>query len=61
MRPAPDHGETRPGFRRLLLKLGGVALTGHAHLDLAWLWPVYTYELLTTPEWLDRIWFRSWI
>lgn len=27
----------------------------------AWLWPVYTYELLTTPDWLDRIWFRSWI
>jgi dolichyl-phosphate-mannose-protein mannosyltransferase len=30
-------------------------------LHFAWLWPVYTYELLTTPEWLDRIWFRSWI
>ena len=30
-------------------------------LHFAWLWPVYTYELLTTPDWLDRIWFRSWI
>ena len=30
-------------------------------LHFAWLWPVYTFELLTTPDWLDRIWFRSWI
>ncbi len=30
-------------------------------LHFAWLWPVYTYDLITTPDWLDRIWFRSWI
>ncbi len=30
-------------------------------LHFAWLWPIYTYELLTTPDWLDRVWFRSWI
>ena len=30
-------------------------------LHFAWLWPVYTNELITTPDWLDRIWFRSWI
>jgi dolichyl-phosphate-mannose-protein mannosyltransferase len=30
-------------------------------LHFAWLWPVYTFDLLTTPDWLDRIWFRSWI
>jgi dolichyl-phosphate-mannose-protein mannosyltransferase len=30
-------------------------------LNFAWFWPVYTFELLSTPDWLDRIWFRSWI
>ncbi len=30
-------------------------------LNFAWLWPVYTGELLPTPEWLRRIVFRSWI
>ena len=29
--------------------------------NFAWFWPIYTNELLTTPEWLDRIWFRRWI
>jgi hypothetical protein len=26
-----------------------------------WNWEIYTHQLLTTPEWLDRIWFRRWI
>jgi dolichyl-phosphate-mannose--protein O-mannosyl transferase len=30
-------------------------------LQFAWMWPVYTDGLLSTPAWLDRIWFRSWI
>jgi dolichyl-phosphate-mannose--protein O-mannosyl transferase len=30
-------------------------------LNFAWFWPVWTYQLLTTAQWLDRIWFRSWI
>jgi dolichyl-phosphate-mannose-protein mannosyltransferase len=29
--------------------------------NFAWFWPVYTDELLTTGEWLRRIWFRIWI
>ena len=29
--------------------------------NFAWFWPIYTNQLLTTPEWLDRIWFRRWI
>jgi dolichyl-phosphate-mannose-protein mannosyltransferase len=29
--------------------------------NFAWFWPIYTDELLTTPEWLQRIWFRIWI
>ena len=30
-------------------------------LNFAWFWPIYTDELITTPDWLDRIWFRLWI
>jgi dolichyl-phosphate-mannose--protein O-mannosyl transferase len=30
-------------------------------LNFAWFWPVYTDQLLTTREWLQRIWFRAWI
>ncbi len=30
-------------------------------LNFAWFWPIWTGELITTPDWLDRIWFRQWI
>ena len=30
-------------------------------MNFAWFWPIYTGELITTPDWLDRIWFRQWI
>ena len=29
--------------------------------NFAWFYPVYTDQLLTYREWLDRIWFRRWI
>ena len=44
--------------------LGAVAVGSFVTLvvvDFAWLWPVLTHELLSTPDWLDRIWFSSWI
>jgi dolichyl-phosphate-mannose-protein mannosyltransferase len=30
-------------------------------VNFAWFWPIYTGELITTPQWLDRIWFKRWI
>jgi dolichyl-phosphate-mannose-protein mannosyltransferase len=30
-------------------------------LNFAWFWPVYTHSVISTPDWLDRIWFRAWI
>ncbi len=30
-------------------------------LNFAWFWPIYTDQLLTHREWLDRIWFSRWI
>ncbi len=29
--------------------------------NFAWFWPIYTDQLITTPDWLDRVWFRKWI
>ena len=30
-------------------------------LNFAWFWPIWTNELLTHSQWLDRIWFGRWI
>ena len=47
--------------RRTLGTVAGGAFVVLVVLHFAWLWPVYTFDLLSTPDWLDRIWFRSWI
>ena len=43
----------------------GIVLSGSfvvvALLNFAWFWPVFTYDLLTRSEWVDRIWFNRWI
>ncbi|GGF52473.1 phospholipid carrier-dependent glycosyltransferase [Marmoricola endophyticus] len=30
-------------------------------LLFGWFWPIWTDALITTPDWLDRIWFKRWI
>ncbi len=46
-------------------RTAGVILAGSFFVlvlvNFAWFWPVYTNELLTRSEWLDRIWFARWI
>ncbi|HEU5038624.1 MAG TPA: phospholipid carrier-dependent glycosyltransferase [Nocardioides sp.] len=32
-----------------------------ALINFAWFWPIWTNQLLTHSEWLDRIWFSRWI
>jgi dolichyl-phosphate-mannose--protein O-mannosyl transferase len=27
----------------------------------AWFWPIWTDQLLTNREWVERMWFRRWI
>jgi dolichyl-phosphate-mannose--protein O-mannosyl transferase len=52
---------TAPRRRRL----AGANVAGTAVVpvmaNFAWFWQIYTDQLLTTPQWLDRIWFRRWI
>jgi dolichyl-phosphate-mannose-protein mannosyltransferase len=55
-------GGPQAGDRR---RMWGAAVAGAfvvlVVVNFAWFWPVYTDELITTREWLQRIWFRSWI
>ena len=55
-------GDARASERR---RMWGTALGGAfvvlVIVNFAWFWPIYTGELITTPEWLDLIWFRRWI
>ena len=55
-------GDARASERR---RMWGTALGGAfvvlVIVNFAWFWPIYTGELITTPQWLDRIWFKRWI
>ena len=53
-------GTARPG-RRLLGSVVAGAYVVLVVLNFAWFWPVWTYQLLPTADWLHRIWFQSWI
>jgi dolichyl-phosphate-mannose-protein mannosyltransferase len=54
-------GTARTGRRRT----AGVVVSGAflvlTVLNFAWFWPIWTDQLLTHQEWLDRIWFTRWI
>jgi dolichyl-phosphate-mannose-protein mannosyltransferase len=55
-------GEARAGYRRRMYgAVAGGTFVVLVAVNFAWFWPVYTNELLNTPEWLQRIWFRRWI
>ena len=61
-RPRPDHRRDRgPSPRRTV----GVIVAGSfvvlAMLTFAWFWPMWTDQLITRSEWLDRMWFHRWI
>jgi dolichyl-phosphate-mannose-protein mannosyltransferase len=30
-------------------------------LAFAWFWPIWTDQLVTNREWLQRMWFKRWI
>jgi dolichyl-phosphate-mannose--protein O-mannosyl transferase len=51
----------RPGNRRVWGTAIGGAFVVLVVLNFAYFYPVYTGQLLTTAQWLDRIWFRRWI
>ncbi|HET6698044.1 MAG TPA: phospholipid carrier-dependent glycosyltransferase [Nocardioidaceae bacterium] len=54
-------GRDASAGRRMAGAAVGGAFVVLVVLNFAWFWPVYTDQLLTTAEWLQRIWFKSWI
>ncbi len=52
---------TASARRRLWGSVAAGALVTLIVANFAWFWPIYTHELITTPEWLERVWFRRWI
>ena len=59
--PPSSRRTARGGRRRTFGAVAAGAFVVLVVLHFAWMWPVYTDGLLSTPDWLDRIWFRSWI
>lgn len=57
--PARSHG--LPGQSRMWGTAVAGAFVVLVMLNFAWFWPIYTDALISTPEWLERVWFKSWI
>jgi len=54
-------GPARAGDRRMV---GGILVGAYVALvaaNFAYLYPILTDELLPYPDWLSRMWFKSWI
>ena len=47
--------------RRIVGTAVGGAFVVLVIVNFAWFWPIYTGQLISTPDWLERIWFRRWI
>ncbi|MDT0203759.1 phospholipid carrier-dependent glycosyltransferase [Nocardioides sp. AE5] len=54
----PDRG---PTLRRTVGTIVCGSFVVLVLLNFAWFWPIWTNELLTRSEWLDRMWFSRWI
>lgn len=54
-------GPGAPRRRRLVGAAVAGGVVGLTALAFAWFWPIWTDELLTNGQWLDRMWFRRWI
>jgi dolichyl-phosphate-mannose--protein O-mannosyl transferase len=54
-------GPAVPGPRRTWGAAVAGAFVVLVVLNFAWFWPIYTNGLLTTGQWLDRVWFGAWI
>lgn len=50
-----------PSSRRTAGVIVGGAFVVLTLVNFAWFWPIWTNQMLTHSEWLDRIWFSRWI
>jgi dolichyl-phosphate-mannose--protein O-mannosyl transferase len=54
-------GAATAGDRRMFGAVLAGAYVALVVANFGYLYPVLTDELLTRPQWLARMWFRSWI
>jgi dolichyl-phosphate-mannose-protein mannosyltransferase len=52
---------TTPTVRRRVGAVVGGAYVVVVVALFAWFWPIWTDQVITTPHWLQRIWFHRWI
>ena len=52
---------SEPSTRRTAGVIASGAFFVLVLVNFAWFWPIWTDQLLTHSEWLDRIWFSRWI
>ncbi|GCD91515.1 phospholipid carrier-dependent glycosyltransferase [Nocardioides sp. LS1] len=52
---------TQPSPRRTAGVIAAGSYFVIALINFAWFWPIFTNQLLTHSEWLDRIWFQRWV
>ena len=50
-----------PSARRTVGVVVGGAFVVLTLLNFAWFWPIFTNQMLTHSEWLDRVWFSRWV
>jgi dolichyl-phosphate-mannose-protein mannosyltransferase len=54
-----------PSHEPTARRTAGVVVAGSFFVlvlvTFAWFWPIWTHQLITHGEWLDRIWFDRWI
>ncbi|KAA1425818.1 dolichyl-phosphate-mannose--protein mannosyltransferase [Nocardioides antri] len=50
-----------PSTRRTIGVIVSGAFVVLVLVNYAWFWPIWTNGLLTSSEWLDRIWFSRWV
>ncbi|KRB78235.1 glycosyl transferase [Nocardioides sp. Root190] len=50
-----------PSARRTTGVIVGGAFVVLTLVNFAWFWPIFTNQMLTHSEWLDRIWFSRWV
>ena len=54
-------GDAESGDRRMIGAIAVGVFVALVAANFAFLYPILTDELLTRPQWLSRMWFRSWI
>ncbi|WP_435768324.1 dolichyl-phosphate-mannose--protein mannosyltransferase [Nocardioides sp. SYSU DS0651] len=50
-----------PSARRTAGVVVGGAFVILTLVNFAWFWPIWTNQMLTHSEWLDRVWFSRWV